>query len=154
MRLATDEAEDIHLRLGGLDFPGDDSGPEPARPSGVCVVSSAAGGRLAVTSSTRFFRAWTHRSPDSIFGPASSPVIRNGAFLCFDSEEKAQAECDRLNAQRSDMLVRYSVEPTHIEALLPHRTTKRSPAEAPSFSALATVPCLASNRQARAPRSA
>ena len=60
----------------------------------------------------RFFRVWTHRNPDSIFGPASSPVIRNGSFLCFESEEKARAECDRLNAQRRDMQVHYTVEPT------------------------------------------
>jgi hypothetical protein len=100
----------------------------------------------------RFFRVWTHRSPSSIFGPASSPVIRNGAFLCFESEEKARAECDRLNAQRRDMQVRYTVEPTHIEALLPQATVKRAPIEAPSFSALATAPCFAAN--GRAPRSA
>ena len=109
-------------------------------------------GEFTVTSSTRFFRVWTHRSPDSIFGPASSPVIRNGAFLCFESEEKAQAECDRLNAQRSDMQVHYTVEPTHIEALLPQAKARRSPIEAPSFSALATAPCLASDRRMHAPR--
>jgi hypothetical protein len=100
----------------------------------------------------RFFRVWTHRNPSSIFGPASSPVIRNGAFLCFESEEKARAECDRLNAQRRDMQVRYTVEPTHIEALLPQATVKRSAIEPPSFSALATAPCFAAN--GRAPRSA
>ena len=79
----------------------------------------------------RFFRVWTHRNPASIFGPASSPVIRNGAFLCFESKEKARAECDRLNEQRRDMQVRYRVEPTHIEALLPQAATKRSPIEGP-----------------------
>ena len=105
-------------------------------------------------SNARFFRVWAHRHPESIFGAASSPVIRNGAYLCFESEESAQTECDRLNARRSDMQVRYSVEPTHIEALLPQAATKRSPVEAPSFSALATAPCFASNRQARALRSA
>jgi hypothetical protein len=103
-----------------------------------------------VESNARFFRVWAHRHPESIFGAASSPVIRNGAYLCFESEESAQTECDRLNARRSDMQVRYSVEPTHIEALLPQAATKRSPVEAPSFSALATAPCFASNRQARA----
>jgi hypothetical protein len=97
----------------------------------------------------RFFRVWTHRNPASIFGPASSPVVRNGAFLCFESEEKARAECDRLNAQRRDMQVRYTVEPTHIEALLPQAAAKRSPIEAPSFSALATAPCVATNARAR-----
>lgn len=107
-----------------------------------------------MTASTRFFRIWTHRSPASIFGAASSPVIRNGAFLCFDDEERAQAECDRLNAQRTDMQTHYSVEATHIEALLPQEQAKRAAAEAPAFSALATAPCFASNRQARAARSA
>jgi hypothetical protein len=97
----------------------------------------------------RFFRVWTHRNPASIFGAASSPVIRNGAFLCFESEEEARTECDRLNAQRRDLQVRYTVEPTHIEALLPQAGAKRSPLEAPSFSALATAPCLAANGRAR-----
>jgi len=105
-----------------------------------------------MTVSTRFFRIWTHRSRASIFGPASSPVIRNGAYLCFDNEARAQVECDRLNAQRTDMQAHYSVEATHIEALLPQEQVKRAPAEAPSFSALATAPCFASNRQARAAR--
>ena len=98
----------------------------------------------------RFFGVWTHRNPSSIFGPSSCAVIRNGSFLCFESEERARAECDRLNAQRRDMQVRYTVEPTHIEALLPQAAANRSPIEAPSFSALATAPCFASN--ARVPR--
>jgi hypothetical protein len=102
----------------------------------------------------RFFRVWTHRNPASIFGPASSPVIRNGAFLCFESEEVARAECARLNARRIDMQVHYTVEPTHIEALLPQERAKRSPIEAPSFSALATAPCLASDARERTRRSA
>ena len=96
-----------------------------------------------MTSHARFFKVWSHRHPASIFGAGSSPVIRNGAFLCFETEERAQAECDRLNAQRNDMQVRYSVEPTHIEA-------KRSPAEAPSFSALAMVPRYGFGHQAHA----
>jgi hypothetical protein len=105
-------------------------------------------------SSTRFFRIWTHRNRASIFGPTSSPVIRNGSFLCFESEERARAECDRLNAQRTDMQMHYTVEPTHIEALLPQATAKRSAIEAPAFSALATAPCFASERRARVTRSA
>ena len=105
-------------------------------------------------SNTHFFRVWCHRHRDSIFGAASSPVIRNGAFLCFENEERAQAECDRLNAKRSDTGVRYSVEPTHIEAVLPQQTARRAPADAPAFSALATAPCFASNRQVPARRSA
>ena len=96
----------------------------------------------------RFFRVWTHRNPDSIFGPASSPVIRNGSFLCFESEEKARAECDRLNAQRRDMQVHYTVEPTHIEALLPQAAAKRSPIEAPSSRRSPPRP-VAANARAR-----
>jgi hypothetical protein len=84
-----------------------------------------------MTIHARFFRVWSHRYSGSIFGAGSSPVIRNGSFLCFESEERAQAECDRLNAQRNDMQVRYSVEPDHIEAVLPPDAAKRSLAEAP-----------------------
>jgi hypothetical protein len=50
---------------------------------------------------TLVYMVWAHRSADSIFGAAANPVMRNGAFLYFDSEEKARAETDRLNA-RSD----------------------------------------------------
>lgn len=106
-----------------------------------------------MTSMPSFFRVWAYRSADSLFGAASSPVIRNGAYLCFDDEAKAQAECDRLNARRADVHVHYSVMPTHIEAALPSEL-KRKPAEAPSFPALATAPCLASGRQSRARRTA
>ena len=66
-----------------------------------------------------FFRIWAHRSAGSMFGAAASPVIRNGTFLCFEEETRAQAECDRLNAQRGDVHLHYSVRPTHIEASLP-----------------------------------
>ena len=60
-----------------------------------------------MTSTMTFFRIWAHRSSGSIFGAASSPVIRNGAFLCFETEQRAQAECDRLNARRGDLDVHY-----------------------------------------------
>ena len=43
------------------------------------------------------------------------------------------------------MHVHYSVMPTHIEASVPQEM-KRKPTEAPSFPALATAPCLASDR--------
>ncbi len=56
-----------------------------------------------MTSTMTFFRIWAHRSSGSIFGAASSPVIRNGAFLCFETEQRAQDECDRLNARRGDL---------------------------------------------------
>jgi hypothetical protein len=52
------------------------------------------------------------------------------------------------------MQVHYTVEPTLIEALLPQERAKRSPIEAPSFSALATTPCLASDARERTRRSA
>jgi len=45
------------------------------------------------------FVVWVHRSPDSLFGAASNPVIRNGAMLYFEEEERARAECDQLNAR-------------------------------------------------------
>ena len=100
-----------------------------------------------------FFRIWAHRSAGSMFGAASSPVMRNGAFLCFEDEGRAQAECDRLNARRGDVHVHYSIMPTHIEAALPQEM-KRKPEEAPSFPALATAPCLSSGRPPRPRRTA
>jgi hypothetical protein len=124
---------------------------EPFRPVARLIRCAALTGGI---EAMRFFRIWTHRSPESIFGPASNPVIRNGAFLCFESEEEARAECARLNGQRRDTQVHYTVEPTHIEALLPQERAKRSPIEAPSFSALATAPCLASDARMRPRRSA
>lgn len=102
----------------------------------------------------QFFRIWVHRSAGSIFGPASSPVIRNGAFLCFDDEARAQAECDRLNARRGGPHLNYSIQPTHIEAALPRELAKRKLADAPSFSALSTSPCYATDRRPRARRTA
>jgi hypothetical protein len=74
--------------------------------------------------------------------------------LCFESEERALAECDRLNAKRGDLTVRYTVIPTHIEASLPCEMSKRTPEQAPAFSALATAPCFASDRRPRARRTA
>ncbi len=105
-----------------------------------------------MTNNMTFFRVWAHRSGGSLFGAASSPVIRNGAFLCFETEEKAQTECDRLNARRGDPHVHYTVMPTHIEATLPSELTKRKVADAPAFSALATAPCIASDRKSRVRR--
>ncbi len=92
-----------------------------------------------MTSHARFFKVWCHRYPGSIFGAGSSPVIRNGAFLCFDSEQRAQAECDALNAQRNDMQVRYSVEASHVEIAAPLQAPAR--AQAPSF----LIPAMAPN---------
>ena len=55
---------------------------------------------------TYLFMVWAHRSADSVFGAASSPVMRNGAFLWFESEEKARAEADGIikNAERQIQL--------------------------------------------------
>ncbi len=60
-----------------------------------------------------FYTVWCHRSAKSIFGAGSHPVNRNGQILCFETEERARAECDRLNAARSGSQVRYSIEPAH-----------------------------------------
>ncbi len=62
---------------------------------------------------THFFTVWSHRSAKSLFGAASNPVMRNGAVLCFESEERARAECNRLNAARSSSQVRYSIKSAH-----------------------------------------
>ena len=79
-----------------------------------------------MASETYFFMVWAERRPDSIFGASSSPVMRNGAFLCFESEEKARAEAARLNGRACGAHVHYSVKPTLIKMALPS-----SPAEAP-----------------------
>jgi hypothetical protein len=65
-----------------------------------------------MTSDTPFFTVWTNGSAESIFGAASHPVIRNGEYLCFETEERARAECDRLNAA-SGSHVHYSIKPAH-----------------------------------------
>jgi len=45
-------------------------------------------------------------------------VIRNGAMLYFEEEERARAECDQLNARLREPHVHYSVrlaQPSHSE---------------------------------------
>jgi hypothetical protein len=59
---------------------------------------------------TRRFLVWVDRSRQSIFGPASNPVNRNGALLQFDEEDRARSECDRLNARSSNSHMHYSVK--------------------------------------------
>jgi hypothetical protein len=81
-----------------------------------------------MANETYFFMVWAERRADSIFGASSSPVMRNGAFLCFESEEKARAEAARLNGRAGDSHVHYSVKPTLIKMALPSAGTK---AEAP-----------------------
>jgi hypothetical protein len=56
------------------------------------------------------FTIWAHRSAESIFGPSSSPVNRNGAILGFDDEDRAREECARLNARLGSSTMRYTVE--------------------------------------------
>jgi hypothetical protein len=56
------------------------------------------------------FVVWVHRSPDSLFGAASNPVVRNGALLYFEEEDRARAECDQLNAHLRDPHVHYTVQ--------------------------------------------
>ena len=92
-------------------------------------------------SDTLFYMVWAHRNADSIFGAASSPVIRNGAFLCFENEERARAESDRLNARAGGSNVHYSVKPTRVQMSLP-QGNKRTVAD-PAFSipALSSSPC-------------
>src|SRR4029450_6292283 len=66
-------------------------------------------------SNQHFFTVWTHRSAQSIFGAASHPVVRNGELLCFATEERAQAECDRLNADSGGSHVHYTVKPAYVQ---------------------------------------
>ena len=75
-------------------------------------------------SDTQFFLVWAHRGPDSIFGAASHPVVRNGVFLCFDTEERARAETDRLNARSGGTHMHYSVKPTPVQMALPRGVDK------------------------------
>jgi hypothetical protein len=51
-----------------------------------------------------------HRDERSVFGPATNPVIRNGALLAFDDAAGAHDECDRLNARPGNPHVRYSIK--------------------------------------------
>ena len=53
---------------------------------------------------------WVHRSPQSLFGGASNPVIRNGSLLFFNDEGRARVECDRLNAHSGNPHVHYTVQ--------------------------------------------
>jgi hypothetical protein len=71
-----------------------------------------------MNSNQHLFTVWTHRSAKSIFGADSRPVIRNGELLCFANEERAQAECDRLNAGSGGQHVHYTVKPAHVQPAL------------------------------------
>jgi hypothetical protein len=76
-----------------------------------------------MASDTYFYMVWAHRAAGSIFGASTSPVMRNGRFLCFESEEKARGEADRLNARSGGSHVHYSVKPTLIQMALPSGAT-------------------------------
>ena len=82
-------------------------------------------------SNTSRFVVWVHRSPNSLFGAASNPVIRNGALLFFDEEDRARAECDRLNAHLSTPHVHYAVQPASAEPISPPKVPSHAYAVAP-----------------------
>ena len=90
---------------------------------------------------THFFMVWAHRGAASMFGPTFKPVIRNGAFLCFDNEERARAECDRLNAGLGAAHMHYTVEPA------PARTLKKVAQDFSLHQTLSTAPCAAGGRR-------
>jgi hypothetical protein len=56
------------------------------------------------------FVIWVHRDAGSIFGAASHPVNENGSLATFREEQDARRGCDRLNANRGNPHVFYSVE--------------------------------------------
>ena len=95
---------------------------------------------------THFYMVWAHRSPDSIFGAASSPVVRNGVFVCFDTEARACAETDRLNARSGGTNMHYSVKPTPVQMALPRGLVKGATAEPQFAMPLSSAPCRVSSR--------
>jgi hypothetical protein len=95
---------------------------------------------------TYLFMVWAHRSADSMFGAASSPVMRNGAFLCFESEEKARSEADRLNSRTGPSHMHYSVKPTLVRMALPGGRPKAEGAEPEYAISLSDAPCSVTNR--------
>jgi hypothetical protein len=66
-------------------------------------------GDLAMTNSS-FFVVYVHRTDRSIFGAACRPVNENGILVAFSEERDAQRQCDRLNANRHNPHVFYSVD--------------------------------------------
>jgi hypothetical protein len=61
-------------------------------------------------ANTSCYIIWAHRGPHSIFGPATNPVVRNGALLSFEDKRNAMIECDRLNRHQGNPPVRYSIK--------------------------------------------
>jgi hypothetical protein len=64
---------------------------------------------------TYLYVVWARRSAESIFGPASKPVMIDGGFLCYKTEHEARVESDRLKARTGGSCVRYNVRPIHVE---------------------------------------
>ncbi len=81
---------------------------------------------------TLVYVVWAHRDARSLFGPASNPVMQNGGFLCFNTEERAQSESDELNARSGATHVRYSVKPVPVLLNRPDAVAKIGSA-APHF---------------------
>ncbi len=90
---------------------------------------------------TYLYMVWAHRSADSIFGQASHPVMRNGAFLCFEDEQKAHAESDRLNGRSCACNVHYSVALTPVQMALPSGQPSGAAAEARYAMPLTSAAC-------------
>ena len=53
---------------------------------------------------------WAHREAESLFGPASNPVICNGTLLFFTDRLRALCECDSLNSRSGNPHIRYSIK--------------------------------------------
>jgi hypothetical protein len=51
-----------------------------------------------------------HRTAESIFGAASSPLNRNGAFVFFDDDVRARSACDALNSRSEASRTHYRIE--------------------------------------------
>jgi hypothetical protein len=45
----------------------------------------------------------------------AQPFIPSSVILCFATEERAQAECDRLNAGSGGSHVHYTVKPAYVQ---------------------------------------
>jgi hypothetical protein len=56
------------------------------------------------------YTVWMHREGESVFGCLSRPVDRDGLVLSFTEEQRAHAECTKLNTGLGDPYARYSVE--------------------------------------------
>ena len=90
---------------------------------------------------TYLFMVWAHRSAGSIFGAASNPVMRNGRYLCFEDEEKARTESDRLNARSGGSNVHYSARPTRVQMALPAGRSNGANGEPQYTLAFSDAPC-------------